>query len=236
MSEQDPASADPRQQLAALLTLDFTPTEREAVIERAEQEGDALGSLLAAAVSVEEIDARLASDENVALGEQVAELVAPAPITESFKGFIAGEVRRAHAWRTRVGEAVAPDRLGLVTGGIFDPERARDVEGQAIRGHVFDLLRRYTSVTSSDEASEPDALVPRTGKRPQDFAEAIDHLHAWEADYEETYGENPFEGVDAEAYLAALPRIKKVRPEDEAESGFRRIAQKLHELRDEWAS
>jgi hypothetical protein len=222
MHERTPSEATPKQQLIELLTSDFTPAESVALTKEAQEEGDALGSLLATSRSTEEIDARMASEENILLGERVAELVAPASITEAFKGFIVSEVRRAHAWQDGVDDAIAPDRLGLTSGdGIFDPKRAEELEGQAVRRRLTDIVRNYTFRFASG-TDVPLALRP--DRRPQDYVAVVSQLSAWEADYEETYSEHPFEDIEADALLAALP--------GDVERSFGQMLQDLRELRE----
>ncbi|MGH2878765.1 MAG: hypothetical protein ACRDK4_04055 [Solirubrobacteraceae bacterium] len=231
--EQFGKADQPKQRLTTLLQADFTSSESKAFAQQA-KEDNALASFLAHAVSVEDIDTRFASDENMALGEQVAALVAPAPITDSFKGFIVGEVRRAHAWQTSVDPVVAPDRLGLASGeGIFDPERSREIEEQTIRGRAYDVLRHYTSSSSADSSELPQ-LGLRPGRRPRDFSAALNQLLTWEADCTQTYGKDPFEDVDKEALLAAAPRATYVEVDKEGDNelSLGNIVRRLQELRD----
>lgn len=223
MHESTPSDATPKQQLVELLTLDFTPVEDIAAAKNAQEEGDALGSLLASTRTTEDIDARMASEENILLGERVAELAAPAPITEAFKGFIVSEVRRAHAWQDGVDDAIAPDRLGLTSGdGIFDPARAEELEGQAVRRRLTDIVRNYTFRVAS--GADVPLLALRPDRRPRDYVAAVSQLSTWEADYEETYSEHPFEGIERDALFAALP--------GEVERSFGQMLQDLQELRE----
>lgn len=152
----------------------------------------------------------MASDENLTLGKQAATLVEPAAITHSFKAFIVGEVRRAHAWQDGVDDVVSPERLGLLSGeGIFDPPRAKDLEGQALRGRMFDVMHRYTtgfSIEGEDETVPPQLFL--TGSvRPSDYMDAVDVLDEWSRDYRETYDEDPLEGLDGEPFLDAGGRV-----------------------------
>jgi len=221
MHESTPSDATPKQQLIELLTLDFTPVENIAAAKNAQEAGDALGSVLATTRSTEDIDARMASEENILLGERVAELAASAPITEAFKGLIVSEVRRAHAWQDGVDDAIAPDRLGLTSGdGIFDPARTEELEGQAIRRRLTDIARNYTFRVAAGADVPPLALRP--DRRPQDYVAVVSQLSAWEADYEETYGEHPFEDMEADALFAVLP--------GEVERSFGQMLQDLREL------
>jgi hypothetical protein len=214
---------DRQQRLIGLLRADFTSPESERLAREAQQKRDPLAGLLSHARGVEDIDERLASDENVELGERVMALLAPAAVTESFKGFIAGQVRRAHAWQDRVDSVVAPDRLGLTSGdGIFDPLRAKEIEGQTIRGRAFDILHRYTYAARPESAADLPPLVLQPSTRPRDYVEAVDEFTAWGADYKETYDEDAFEGVEGETLLAAVPF-----------ASFDRIIERLEDLRDD---
>lgn len=155
--------SDPKQRLIALLQADFTSPDKAALAHQAEAEGHALAGFLAHAVSIDEIDARLASEENVELGQAVERLLESASVTTSFKGFISHEVRLAHAWQDSVDDVVSPERLGLLSGeGIFDPARAEDLEAQALRGRMFDVMHRYTtafSIEGEDKTVPPQLIL-----------------------------------------------------------------------------
>lgn len=202
--------SDPKQRLTALLEADFTSPEREALIRKAEQGDNALDALLARAISVEGIDARLASEENIELGRAVERLVESAPVTESFKEFIANEVRRAHAWQESVDDVVSPGRLGLLSSeGIFDPARAKDLEAQALRGRMFDVMNRYTTAFTIEDEDQtvPPQLILTGSARPSDYTSAVDVLDEWSHDYRETYDEDPLEDLDGEPFLDAGGRV-----------------------------
>ena len=144
------------------------------------------------------------------LGQAVERLVEPAPVTESFKGFIAGEVRRAHAWQDDLDPVVAPDRLGLSSGeGIFDPARAKDLEAQALRGRMFDVMYHYTTAFTieGEDQTVPPQLFLTGSVRPRDYTDAVDVLDEWSRDYRETYDEDPLEGLDGEPFLDAGGRV-----------------------------
>jgi hypothetical protein len=208
MSEvQHGANQDPRQQLVSLLQTDYTPQDRAA--SPPADSDNAFHSFLARARPVEDIDARFASEESIQLGQTVETLLEPAPVTTSFKGFIAQAVRKAHAWRAKVDNAVSPDRLGLLSGqGIFDPVQAREIEVQTLRGRMFDLLHRYTIAPDTDIEAETGVpkLLLRPGVRPNDYAEGVARLDEWTADYQRTYGEDPFDGLEPDAYQDAAPK------------------------------
>lgn len=226
---------DPRRRLISLLQVDFTTSEQQALEAEAAAEESALKSLLADVQSIEDIDMRYASAENIELGQAVERLVEPAPITDSFKGFIAHKVREAHAWQTKVDDVVGPDRLGLLSGeGIFDPERAQDVEAQTLRGYAFDIVHRYTVAPTGDTDDLP-ALLLKPGVRPRDYAAATDTLVIWADDYEQTYDEDPGAGIDPGAYLDAAPQAP-VRSQEEAENdpmtkGLIELLRQLHDER-----
>lgn len=210
--------SDPKQRLIALLQADFAPSEKEALDQEA---GDnALKGLLANMRSVGDIDARLASAENIELGQAVERLVESAPVTESFKEFIANEVRQAHAWQDSVDDVVSPKRLGLLSGkGIFDPVRAKDLEAQALRGRMFDVMHRYTTAFTieGEDKTVPPQLILTGSVRLSDYTNAVDILDEWSRDYRETYDEDPLEGLDGEAFLDAGGRVEIPKGSDMAE-------------------
>lgn len=220
---------DPKQRLISLLQADFTPPDTQALAREA---GDnALKDLLANVRSVDDIDARYASEENTELGEAVERLVEPAPVTASFKGFIAHKVREAHAWRSKVDDIVSPARLGLLSGeGIFDAGRGRDIEAQALRGYAFDIMHRYTTTFAieGEGATAPGQLFLTGIAKPGDYRKAVDIFDEWTDDYQQTYDEDPFEGLEEEAFLDAGGRL--VVPEG---SGMAGLIRRLRQLRDE---
>jgi hypothetical protein len=233
MYEATRGDGSPQERLISLLQADFTPPDKTALADRAKAENSALVGLLSQARSVEDIDARFESEENVELGEAVERLVEPAPVTESFKGFIAHEVRKAHAWQSRVDEVVAPDRLGLVSGGgIFDRAHAKDIEGQTLRGYFFDILNGYT-LSPEEEDGDLPPLVLKPDVRPSDFVDAVNALVAWASDYEQTYGEAPSADLEPEAYLAAAPRARVMSQEEmEQDPRWKGILEILKQLED----
>jgi len=196
--EQDPGIPPSReQQLASLLSSDFRPPKDPEPVP----EGDALAAFLRQVRPAEEIDARFESDENERLGDTVGTLLEPAPVTDAFKEVIAYEVRRAHAWRTAMSDALAPDRLGLLSGpSLFDPAQAQEIEAQALRGYLVELTRAF-NVRIGADASSP--VLPRPGVRPRDGVEAFQRLERWGEDFVATYDADPLEGMDLEAFEAA---------------------------------
>lgn len=222
MHEQQRHGDTPREQLIALLQWNFTQPA-----SGSEHGGSALTDFLRDARSVEDIDVRFASAGNLELGEAVERLLAPAPVTRSFKRFIASEVRRAHAWQSTVDDVVAPDRLGLLSGeGIFDPAHSKDLEAQALRGRAFDIMHRYTTaftVEGEDETIPPQLFL--TGSvRPSDYTQAVDVLDEWGGEYRQTYDEDPFEGLPGEVFLDAGGRVAV--PKD---SGMAGLVKRLRE-------
>ena len=214
------------QRLISLLQADFTPPDKQALAER--RGGSALTRLLAASRAIEDIDERFESDDNIELGEAVERLVAPAPVSPAFKGFITGEIRRAHAWQSKVDSVVSPDRLGLLSGeGIFDPTIAQSLEGRALRGRVADIYRRFM-VASDAERRDPDLpLLPRPGVRPRDVVTAVDQVEDWIADYERTYGDEVIEDVGIiDAFRDAAPTATPLEPLGD-------FIPRLQELRDQ---
>lgn len=220
----------PQQRLIELLTSDFTPEAGPSGDD--DLDDNALKRFLRHARSIEEIDARMASSENMELGLSLADLLAPAAVTDSFKAAIVYEVRRAHARQTGVREAVSPAHLGLDSGaGIFDEEQAQQIEEQAIRGFGFDIIREYTVGVEGD-TSLPQ-LVLRPGKRPADFIEAIDRLGSWINDFHFTYDKDAFEGLEVGAYTDAAPKAE-VMPEGDPDTiAWSGIFEDLERLRDE---
>jgi hypothetical protein len=203
----------PGQQLSALLTADFTSPEQRASQERATESGSALSKFLAHTRTTDVIKARLESPENAELGKVVERLLASAATTGSFKTYVVDEVRRAHAWETTVTDAIAPDRLGLMTGeGIFDPIQAPSIEAQAIRGYLFDVVREHVIVPDgTDETNNP---LPPILPRPKQYAEEMARVVEWRDDYTSTFGEDPFEfaGEELTPFLDAAPRAEIVPP------------------------
>ena len=221
----------PRQHLVSLLETDFTQPDAREIAQPSND--NALTSLITRVQPVEEIDARLSSEENVQLGHSVEELLAPAPVTTSFKAYVANEVRQAHAWKSKVGGAVSPGKLGILSGeGIFDPKQAGDIEAQMLRGYAFDIVHRYTvAPTAADEADLPPLLL-KPGMRPSDFTEAVDRFYEWIADYRQMYGNDPFEGLEQEAYLDAVPQAEMMPEGELGSTGWNHIAERLKQLRD----
>jgi hypothetical protein len=177
----------------------------------------------------------MASSENAELGLSLADLLAPAPVTESFKAFVISEVRRAHAWQAKVREAVSPDRLGLSGGaGIFDEEQAQHIEGQALRGFAFDLIREYTyTVVPERDTERPPMLFLRPTVRPSDYVEALDKLGSWTSDFHDTYDQDAFEGLDAGAYADAIPKVELEFEDELAKATWAQFLEGMHRLRDE---
>ncbi len=231
----------PREELAALLSIDFTLPEKAAAEQEAEREAaerEAAGGVsalslkgfLAKSRAVEDIEARLESDECAELLGKVSGLLEAAPVTDSFKGIIVGHMMRAYAWETKVDELVSPERLGLVGGeGIFDPEQAKPIESQALRGFLFDITNNHVLVPEGEgveEGAEP--IIPD----PAVYAIAMEGFDAWTLDYMTTYSEDAFAGIDPEAYREAAKRVRVMTEEESVESGFSGLIEKLRELRD----
>jgi len=190
-------------ELVSLLELDFSAgRSREAASD------SALGRVLSRAVSTEEIDARLASPKNRGLGERVGALVAGAAVTESFKHYIAHEVRQAEAWRRPVDETVSPAALGIDTGeGIFDPDQAQGIEANVLRRSLFNLIHRFQLRLDPGYETERPLMLRSPTIRPSDFNQAADRLLGWQADFTRTYRADAFAGLTAEDYAAAAPRV-----------------------------
>lgn len=192
-------------------------------------ENNALAVFLRHAQSAETIDARFESDESAELGEKVAALLEPAPVTDAFKEVIAYEVRRAHAWRGALSDAVAPDRLGLLSGsGLFDPVQAQEIEAQALRSYLAEMMQVH-AIRIPREDDTP-ALEPG-GTRPRDFTEALERLERWVGDFREGYEADPFDGMDLEAFEAAAPEIHVMTAKEA--TGWSSVFERLRELRED---
>lgn len=230
--EPQPAEAEgPRQQLIALLQSDFTPDEQPAPAP-----GNALGDLIAHAYSTEDLDARMVSEESMALGEMIKLLLEPAPTTESFKNCVAYEVRRAYAHQDKVSEVVAPERLGLLSGeGIFDPAQAKDLEAQTLVEYSFDFVKRYMIVAGPPRYPEP--TIMQGPARPHEYREAVDYFVDWLEDYRQTYVEDPLAGTDYNAYIAAaltrFPMDQENVIEGLERQDFVRLLERVSRVRDE---
>lgn len=234
MSERVHEYSDPKQELIALLQMDFTSPNTEAWAQKAVAEDDALAGLLANVRSVEGIDARLSSEENAELGQAVERLVEPAPVTNSFKGFIVNEVKQAHAWESQVRDAVAPDRLGLLSGnGIFDPAQVKDIETQALRGYVFDIIHTRTVATDTVDDDNLPELLLKPGIRPSDYVEEVNRLFQWIIDYRQTYDDGLFETLEIDAFLDGARKVRTVSQEEMmADPTLRGILEILRQLHD----
>lgn len=205
MSDVDPSGA--REVLIGHLQADFTPTaELEAAVD---PEASALSQFLAVTRVRdvrEDIEGRLASAENQQLGSEVLDLLQAAPITESFKDFIAGAVRTAHAQQSRVGAEVAPEALGLSGEGrgIYDPGEAQEIEARSLRAYLHDIFYHYF-------IKLPEEVAPKwteeiyVGLNPVGRI-ALAAFEVWRTDYRDTHGKDPLEGLDEEAFLLAVPR------------------------------
>jgi hypothetical protein len=167
--------------------------------------GGALRAFLRNVRSTEVIDQRLVSIENQQLGQRVDELLETAPITDAFKRVVVHAVRKAHAWEREVEDAIAPDRLGIQSGpGIFDPEQARQLEVQVLCVYLADVVTRNLIVVEADDGAEYVAAK----WRPADAEQELTLVTAWIDDFEDTYQQDPFDGIDDEALWARVHRIQ----------------------------
>lgn len=232
--EQVHENSDPKQELIALLQMDFTSPDTEAWAQKAVDEDDALAGLLANARSIETIEARLTSSENAKLGQAVERLVEPALITDSFKDFIVNEVKQAHAWESKVSDAVAPDRLGLLSGdGIFDFRQATDIESRALRGYIFDIIHTRTIATDTVGEDNLPHLLLKPGVRPSDYVDEVNRLFQWIADYRQTYDDDLFEALEIEAFLDGARKVRTVSQEEMmTDPALRGILEMLKQIHD----
>lgn len=227
MHEHDPSGQSPHQQLIDLLSADFSPPQRET--ESSADEDNALSQFLSHAVSAEEVDERFYSPESLDLREQSEILLRPTKTTIAFRMFVTDQICLAYAYQTRVNEGIYPQRLGLTTGeGIFDASQAQGIEAQVIRGHAFDLVNRYLIAPDSDDPDIPP-LVPRPGINPDIASGEFTVLNRWAEDFQEKYGEDPFEGT-REAYGDAAPRAGVIDSESD-DNGWTEFVQRLNQLR-----
>jgi hypothetical protein len=202
-SEQGPLPT-PADQLRELLLLDFSPAPLppSAPGERR----DAFAEFMHNVRAVEEVEERRESEESQELVWRTETALEVAPVTELFKEFIVAAVRHAHAWRSPVGGVVAPDRLGLTSGpGIFDPERASELEAQAFRGYLTSVFERNVALLQTS-----DQLDTWEGEfqvvTPERFAQDMDRVARWAEDFQGLHDRNPMGDVDIKAfYLVARP-------------------------------
>lgn len=189
-NEPLPPHDEHRWELARLLSADFTPAEPSVSV--------AQGSALHVFISrINQARQRYDSLESDLLRTAVEKSLEPAPITEALKSFIVDAVRRAHAAQTAVDDAVAPDRLGLNTDhGIFDPLEAPEIEGEILRGFLFDIHRRFAGIPEDETATiGPVAIYPES------YRQAISTFVAWESDFNAAYGRSAFDGTEMDAFL-----------------------------------
>ncbi len=232
MHERDTPS-NPREQIITLLESDFTTPERRALAQRGEEEGNALSSFLAGAVSIEDIEARFASEECAQLATSTAQALERAAITNSFKGIIVGYIMKAYAFESRVDEIVSPYRLGFLGDkglngeGIYDPDQAKAIEGQALRGFLLDITNKQVLVPENEDEEGSKPII----RNRLAYAQAIDAFDAWSLDYMTTYGEDAFTGVEPNAHLEAAQRVHIMSQEESEESGWADIIERLKQLR-----
>jgi hypothetical protein len=203
MYEHPPSDEELRRQgLIDLLRSDFTRDEIDPKDRESRGSSGTVGEGLREPHSAVEVQirltqnqvdqneqARLASEENIELGRIAAALLEPAPVTHSFKSYIASEVRLAHARRTSISASVSPERLGLVAGAeLFDPAQASKIERKALRYYVFATIRQHVLIPVDDAGHEHSPVVPD----PQGYGEARAACERWMDEYAERFGEAAF--------------------------------------------
>lgn len=227
MTEQytdDPSS--PKEALVALLSSDFTPSETQDVMD--DPGAGVLARFVAASRAKKAVSQRFGSEECAALGNQTARILESSPITPSFKSFIISYVLRAYAFESSVAEVASPSRLGLLSGeGIFDAEKAKDIEAQTLRGFLFDIVNTQIFIAESEPALETTPLIPN----PVAYKALMDNFDAWALDYLTAYGEDAFAGVDPEIHMAAATRVRVVSAEEIKEKGWNNVIERLRRLR-----
>lgn len=214
MHEQRP-QATRRQDLIGVLRTDWTtPERRELLVQEEREPSNALAGLLAHSVVVEEVDARASSDENSQLGNIMARLLDPAPITESFKRAIAAEVQLAHALQEPVSEAVSPERLGLTDGeGIFDPEHAKMIEADYLRGVIHALIQPLVLVPVDESGREGQPFLRRIA--PHEL-ETLSEAGAWHEEYNLIHGYLDVQ-LDPDELLSTAQRVhRQAEPNEQA--------------------
>lgn len=232
MHEQGNFQPGPREQLIDLLSRDYTTPEREEYERRGTEEGNALSSFLARALSLEDVEQRLDSEECMEIMESASAALDKAPITISFKGFIIGHLVKAYTHETRADDSVSLNNLGFLDSaglpeqGIYDPDKAKAIEGAALRRFLFDITSRQVLV-SEDEVQRP--IIPN----PALYARSMDAFDEWTVDYISKYGEDPFTGMDAGEHLDAAARVRIISEEEASESGWGEIIVRLRQLRGE---
>jgi hypothetical protein len=227
-SELEPSAAPP-EQLRALLELDFSPPSLPDPPPG--QKHSALTVFLHHTRVAEDVEQRFISIENQELGQQAGQVLEAAPVTDSFKGFIVKAVREAHAWRRRVDDVVAPERLGLTRGdGIFDPEQAPELEAQAIRDYLVTVVARNVDLVQdrSQEGTRQGELRSLTLER---YAQEIAFVDEWSEAVADTHGIDVFEGVDDDAFMDAARVVRLLDPDDPNDASWIALGERLREER-----
>ena len=227
MHEQNEGiTPNPRELLIALLESDYTTEERRAYAQRG-KEGSVLADFLSRVVSIEDINARLMSEECLQLGNSVAQTLESAAITSSFKSIIVSYAIRAYTHQSKVNELVSPHRLGFLGDeglngeGIYDPAQAKAIESRALRGFLQGITDTHVLMPDND-SPRPYIFDPKG------YAQAMDAFDAWSLDYSSTYGEDAFTGVESNAHLSMVHVMSK---EEADESGWADILDRLRQLR-----
>lgn len=212
--------------LRQLLAADFRPEETQQA--QLSATSGSLAWLLAHTVDAEDVEARLMSEENRLLGEEVMHNLVGAVITVSFKSFIVNTMRQAHASEARVSKEVAAVNLGLndENGGIFNAVQAPIIEAGFLRVRLYNIINQYV-ITGVAENDQPTRVVLHA----QNYIDEMMVLEQWIAEYVEVHGKNPFEDVDMDAYMLATQEVQVIPPKSEEGQRLGELLQRLEELR-----
>jgi hypothetical protein len=188
-------------------------------------QASALEKFVASARTPENIQERFEHEVCKRLVNETTQILETAPVTTAFKSFVLGNIIKAYVYESKIDDAISPARLGLLEGeGIFDAAKSGDIEGQVLRGFLYDIVNRQLRITD-----EPDARV--ISLNPAEYTQLVAAFDQWSLDYIAAYGTDALEGVDVAAFMAAAPHVVNM---SEAEAGaWAEIFKKLRRSRKE---
>lgn len=194
------------------------------------QDPNALLRFLASTVSVEDVEERINSPECADLILTTTVALENAQITDSFKGFITGNVIKAFAYQTSIDESVSAENLGLNTdnypGGIYDSTEARTLEGQALRRYLLEITKTYILIP--DDLGDRSPIVMEPGS----FAHAMMFFDEWSLDYVARYGADVLDGVPLGSHMEWAQIVHIMRPGEIEDTGWVNLIEALKDLRD----
>lgn len=218
---------DPKEQLIALLSVDYRTAEEQS-LELTDTGFTSLKAFIAKARDPERIIERFESNECEQLAENAAQALDSAAITDAFKDTILGHIIKAYTWEQRVAETFSARELGLLDGnGIFDPKLAQELEARALRGFLYDTVNKCVLVPDNREDRQP--II----RNPGEYAQLMDVFDAWTLDYVSAYGEDAFAGIDPGMYLDIAQPVQSFSKEETQKSGWGKIFDQLRKLREE---